>query len=70
LFAKAGISFVYSSLYEAINALEAGVILDVYSSKIPIMATENNNPYIISLFVSYRFGRVGIKNKKNFSPDN
>lgn len=70
VFVKFGLSFVYSNLYEAINALETGVILDVYASKVPIMATDKNYPYIISLFVSYRFGKVGIKNKKSFSPDN
>lgn len=70
LFVKFGLSFVYSNLYEAINALETGVMVDVYASKIPIMATDKNDPYIISLFVSYRFGRVGIKNRKSFTPDN
>jgi len=70
IFAKFGLSFVYSNLYESINALEVGVIVDVYKSEVPIMATEKNEPYIISLFVNYRFGRVGIRNKKEFSPDN
>lgn len=70
LFVKFGLSFVYSNLNEAINALEAGVILDFYASNLPIMATKKNEPYIISLFVSYRFGRVGVKNKKGISLDN
>lgn len=70
LFVKFGLSFVYSNSNDAINALEAGVILDFYATELPIMATKKNDPYIISLFVSYRFGRVGIKNKKGISLDN
>ncbi len=70
IFVKAGLSFVYSNQYESINALETGLIFDIYSSKLPIMATTNSNAYLISVFVSYRFGKVGIKNKNEFTPDN
>lgn len=70
LFVKAGLSFVYSNQYESINALETGLIFDIYSSELPIMATTKNDNYLISIFISYRFGKIGIKNKTNFVPDN
>lgn len=70
LFVKAGLSFVYSNQYEAINALESGLIFDIYYSELPIMATDKNQNYLISIFISYRFGKVGIKNKNEFVPDN
>jgi hypothetical protein len=62
---KLGLSFVYSNIYDALNAIEAGVIVDGFTKEMPIMATEKNDKIFVSLFVSYRFGRVGIKNKKS-----
>ncbi|NCO55173.1 MAG: hypothetical protein COZ21_09740 [Bacteroidetes bacterium CG_4_10_14_3_um_filter_31_20] len=70
LFVKAGLSFVYSNQYEKINALETGLIFDIYNKELPIMATAQNQNYLISIFISYRFGKVGIKNKNEFVPDN
>jgi len=62
---KLGLSFVYSNIYDALNAIEAGLIIDAFKTEIPIMATEKNNQIFVSLFVSYRFGRVGIRNKRS-----
>ena len=59
-FLKAGISFEYSSSYQYINALEAGVMFDVFATEIPIMDTEKNSRYFITLFIGYRFGKVSI----------
>jgi len=61
---------VYSNQYETINALETGLIFDIYYSELPIMATAQNQNYLISIFISYRFGKVGIRNKNEFVPDN
>jgi len=69
IFIKAGLSFVYSNKYEAINAIEAGFITSLFLKPLEIMAIKNNQQYIISIFVSYRFGRVGLKQKENFVPD-
>jgi len=57
---KAGLAFEYSSSYQYINALEAGVIFDVFASEVPIMDTERNSRYFITLFLGYRFGKVGL----------
>lgn len=59
-FGKLGISFEYSSSYQYINAIEAGVMFDVFSKSVPIMDTEKNSRYFITLFLGYRFGKVGI----------
>jgi len=55
---KAGISFEYSSLNQLINALEVGLVFDAFGKKIPIMYTDYNNQFFLSLFISYRFGWV------------
>ncbi len=62
-FVKVGISFEYSSSYQYINALEAGVICDFFASEVPIMDTEKNSRLFITLFIGYRFGKVGITKK-------
>ena len=54
---KTGFSFEYSRQDVILHSLEAGVSLDVFSRKIPIMATTHNNFYFFNLFVSYRFGK-------------
>jgi hypothetical protein len=69
VFIKLGLSFVYSNVYDALKAIEAGVVVDGFYNDVPIMANEENNQIFVSLFVSFRFGKVGIKNKKTFTPD-
>jgi len=62
--AKAGISFEYSTVNRLLNAIEVGMIFDAFAQKIPIMYTEYNNPFFLSLFISYRFGWVVDKKYK------
>lgn len=62
---KAGLTFEYSSSYQRINALEAGVIFDMFTANVPIMDTEKNSPYFITLFIGYRFGKVGLTRDGN-----
>ena len=57
-YGRFGLSFEYSKSDIKIHALEAGLVLDLFPKKIPIMDTEQNDFYFLSLFVSYRFGRV------------
>jgi len=57
-YVKVGISFEYSKSDITLHALETGLVLDVFPKKIPIMDTEQNNFLFLSLFISYRFGRV------------
>lgn len=56
LHAKAGVSFEYSKYNRLINAIDVGVTFDAFAKKIPIMYSELNNQFFLSLSVSYRFG--------------
>jgi len=58
VFAKLGSRFEYSKKDLTINALEGGVILELYPRKIEVMANSHNQLFFFSLFVGYRFGRV------------
>lgn len=53
-----GVSFDYSTVDAMLHALEAGIVLDIFPKKIPIMATKQNNQIFLTLFVSYRFGKI------------
>ncbi|NMB70814.1 MAG: hypothetical protein GYA22_01520 [Bacteroidales bacterium] len=65
-----GVSFDYSTVDAALHALEAGIVLDIFPKKIPIMATKQNNQIFLTLFVSYRFGKIidRLKGKEWESP--
>ncbi|NJM14702.1 MAG: hypothetical protein HC896_04375 [Bacteroidales bacterium] len=58
LHAKYAISFDFSSQDKFVKAIETGAVLDVFIRPIPIMAKVQNFPVFLSMFVSYRFGRV------------
>ncbi len=58
LFAKFGFNFEFSKLEPVVQALEGGIVIDAYPKKIPIMATEDNKSIFISLYASYRFGKI------------
>ena len=57
-YGRIGLSFEYSKSDITIHGLETGLVLDVFPKKIPIMDTEQNNFLFLTLFISYRFGRV------------
>lgn len=58
LHARLGFSFEYSSVSSLINAIDAGIIAEVFHRKVPIMYTSDNRQVFITLFVSYRFGWI------------
>ena len=58
VYGRFGISFEYSKSDITIHAIETGVSLDLFPREMKIMATEQNNFYFLTLFVSYRFGKV------------
>ncbi|MBT3210140.1 MAG: hypothetical protein HN704_07325 [Bacteroidetes bacterium] len=57
-YAKFGTSFEYSDNNKFSQAIEAGIAIDAFFDRIEIMAIENNNRIFVSLFLSYRFGKV------------
>ena len=58
VYTKVGFSFEFSKNDAVFNALETGLILDVFYRKVPIMANELNHWLYPAFYVSYRFGRV------------
>jgi hypothetical protein len=58
LYAKGGFNFEYSREDKVIHAIEAGVQLNAFPKKVPIMAGSENKSIFFSLFVSYRFGVI------------
>ena len=58
LYGKLGMMFEFSKSDKVVHALDGGIIVDGFIKKVPIMATESNNRFFLTLFVSYRFGRV------------
>jgi hypothetical protein len=58
IYGRFGFMFEYSRNDLLLHALEAGISIDAFIKKIPIMATEKNDFFFFGLFVSYRFGKV------------
>ncbi len=56
--AKIGVSFEFSKYDDVVHALESGAIVDLFYKKIPIMYGNTNNFVFVSLYISYRFGKV------------
>jgi hypothetical protein len=56
--AKFGFTFEYSSSNRLINSIDAGIVVDAFTRKIPIMYNEYNRQLFITLFAAYRFGWV------------
>ena len=57
---KLAVHFDWGAFDEYVKAIEAGIMLDVFSKKVPIMVeTENtrNRAYFLNLFVNLQFGK-------------
>jgi hypothetical protein len=57
LYGKFGFMFEFGKFNETIHALDAGIMIDAFLKEIPIMAAYNSQVFL-TLFVSYRFGKV------------
>jgi hypothetical protein len=58
LHVNGGFSFEYSPLNQIINALEVSATFDAFNKKIPIMLTQHNSQFFLTISLSYRFGWV------------
>jgi len=58
LFVEVGASFEFGQDDSKVNALQTGLILEVFHKTVPIMAIEKPNWFFLSLFASYRFGKI------------
>ncbi len=57
-FARAGFCFEYGSEDRLLHALEGGIQVEGFLNKLPILATKDNQQLFLTLFVTYRFGKV------------
>lgn len=57
-FFKYGFCFEYSRYDQVIHAIEGGAIAEAFATKLPIMDTKQNYQFYLTLFISYRFGKV------------
>jgi hypothetical protein len=58
VFARAGLCFEYGNEDRLIHALEGGLQIEGFLKKLPILATDDNSQLFLTLFVTYRFGKV------------
>lgn len=58
LYGKFGMMFEFGKVDEIIHAIDVGFTVDAFIKKAEIMATEDNRQFFLSLYASYRFGRV------------
>ncbi len=56
IYLKSGFSFEYASRQDNIRTIEAGVVVDGYYKKIPIMALTENKQLFLSFYVNIQFG--------------
>jgi hypothetical protein len=64
LHVNAGLSFEYGSVNQLINAIDVSATFDAFYKKIPIMYTQYNSQFFLTLSLSYRFGWVVEKKYK------
>lgn len=57
-FIRSGLSFEYSSEDRFVHAIEGGIQIEGFLKKLMILATDDNRKLFLTLFVSYRFGKV------------
>jgi hypothetical protein len=55
--AQVGIHLDWGAFDEFLRAIEAGIMLDVFPKKLPIMINEENRPFYLNLYVSLQLGK-------------
>lgn len=54
---KSGLNFDWGTKDEYVKALEAGIMLDLYYKRLPILVNNHNRFYQIALYLSFHFGK-------------
>ena len=57
VYAKINLSFEYAPFSNKVKAIETGIILDYYPKALPIMAKNNAENFIVTLYVGFVFGK-------------
>lgn len=54
---KIGLDFDWGTKDEFVKSLQAGVMLDIYYKRLPIMVNNSNRFYQVALYISFQFGK-------------
>lgn len=54
---KFGFQFEYAPEDDAIRAVETGIVVDMFSKKVPIMAFADNQQLFYSFYINWQFGK-------------
>ena len=57
LFVKSALRFDYGRFNEVVSGLEAGVSLELYANKIPIMLSQKDKQLFFQGYIALLFGR-------------
>jgi len=57
IYGKVGLNFEWGKKDEMITSLEAGIMMDIYYKRIPIMIVEKNRPFFMAAYISFQFGK-------------
>ena len=57
---KYGIGFEFSPEDKGVKYLETGLSLDAYYKRVPLMAYINNNPYFVTYYLNFFFGKKSL----------
>lgn len=55
--AKTSLVFDWANYSDFVKAIEAGISVDAYYKRVPIMIQENNKPYFVLLYLGIQFGK-------------
>ncbi|HEX5001060.1 MAG TPA: hypothetical protein VFW78_01060 [Bacteroidia bacterium] len=56
-FGKLGLSFEYGSNFQSVKMLEAGITVDAYGKKVPIMAFAENSQVYFNFYINILYGK-------------
>ena len=54
---KIGANFSWGTTENIVKALEVGIMLDLFLSKVPIMILEENKPYFLNVYLTLQLGK-------------
>jgi hypothetical protein len=57
IYGRAGVHVDWGAFDEYLKAVEAGIMLDIFPKKVPIMVNEENRPFFINFYVSAQLGK-------------
>jgi hypothetical protein len=57
IYGRAGVHVDWGAFDEYLKAVEAGIMLDIFPKKVPIMVNEENRPFFLNFYVSVQLGK-------------